>query len=359
MNMREIALEPQAQVGELSERGAQNRWAFLVGINQYRDQRFSRLQYCVNDVTVLKRVLEQVSYTVICLHDGDAISPRDRLFPVRENIEHELKQLCDQIEEDDLLLVYFACHGARQGDHTPRLVTEDTRATDIEARAIAISDLENWMRSSGAKRLVLMIDACHMGAGTDQRVGGVDPEFVRNVYELAEGFAFLAASTAAQTARELGGMQHGLFSYYILQGLAGAAVQPELEMVTVGSLQRYVLNEMRKQGVSDGINQQPMGRADGNLGDMVLVDLRKGDSEGVRSLFPEQHELQETALAGSYSDKAGRLRKEIELLQKKLERCFESRLTTDDPVREVTLERLEENLERDIADKRRQLAELD
>lgn len=61
----------------------------------------------------------------------------------------------------------------------------------------------------------------------------------------------------------------------------------------------------------------------------------------------------------SESSKKERLRKEIQLLQEQLERCFEKRLLTDDPDREVKLEKLEQELERKIAEKQSELDTLD
>ena len=62
--------------------------------------------------------------------------------------------------------------------------------------------------------------------------------------------------------------------------------------------------------------------------------------------------------SGSYLDKAERLRREISLLKEKRDRCFESRLLTTDPDREVTLERLEQKLEKDISLKEKLLSDI-
>lgn len=265
--------ENRANFGKMTH-PIRNRWAFLVGINQYRDSAYGELKYCVNDVTTLQALLKQVGYAaVVCLHDK--LEPRSARFPNRKNIADELQQLTQKVGPDDLLLVYFACHGTRAGDGKPRLIAEDTRAYNLPNQALAVADVEDWMRGSGAERLVLMLDACHIGVGTDQR-NMADPEFIRNVHELATGFALLAASTDQQSAYELGGLRHGVLSYYLLRGLAGEAEKENAELVTVRSLQEYVLNELKKRSVADGFWQDPMGRADGNLGDMILVDWRDG-----------------------------------------------------------------------------------
>lgn len=58
-------------------------------------------------------------------------------------------------------------------------------------------------------------------------------------------------------------------------------------------------------------------------------------------------------------DKVARLKKEIEHLEQQLENCFHTRLTTDDPERKVNLEIKEEQLDREIETKKRELAELE
>lgn len=57
-------------------------------------------------------------------------------------------------------------------------------------------------------------------------------------------------------------------------------------------------------------------------------------------------------------DKRERLEKEIKKLKDKLDRCFEKRLLTDDPEKEVDLEALEDKLDADIKQKEQELAQL-
>lgn len=253
----------------------QKRWALLVGINEYGDQSFSTLRYCVNDVLSLEGLLEQVGYTVVCMHDD--LPVRDARFPRFGYIKAEFKRLKAQFEPDDLLLVYFACHGTRGGDGLPRLAAEDTRSETLADTAISVADVEEWMRESGAGQLVLMLDACHMGQGTDERRAiVVDTDFLRAVCKRQpKGFALLAASTAEQASREFGNLEHGLFSYYVLSGLSGVAKAADSKQVTLGSLKRYILGELTREAVKAGISQRPQVRLAGDLDieEMVLVDL--------------------------------------------------------------------------------------
>ena len=337
----------------------QNRWAFLVGINQYRDPQIANLNYCVSDVTAMEQVLTQAGYTMVCLRDD--LDPRGPRFPNYKNIEDEFLQLAARVEPDDLLLVYFACHGTRQGDGVPRLLAEDTRLAKLEIESIAVAEVEQAMRDTGAGRLVMILDACHMVLGTEQR-SLADPEFVRNVYELATGFALIAASTDQQGAYELGDLEHGLLNYYLLQGLTGQAENEAAGFVTVGSLQRYVMNELKKKTVELGYQQQPMGRAEGNLGDMILVDWRgrkKPVLETAKSAAAGQGQnaKKSVKLGMAQQMKAERLKRQLKAKQEQYVREM-AKLGGLDGAAEYRVEQTLENLGSDIERLEMELQEL-
>ena len=89
---------------------ASNIYALLVGIDKYASP-VTPLEGCVNDVLALEQTLTHLGYTVTCLHDKlDGNNPK---FPNRDNVEARLIELCKAVQEDDLLWVYFACHGTR------------------------------------------------------------------------------------------------------------------------------------------------------------------------------------------------------------------------------------------------------
>jgi hypothetical protein len=250
----------------------QDRWALLVGVNRYVDPTFPPLKFCVNDVLALEATLKDLGYTVVTLYDNAA---QEHLRPTRDNVEAELTRLCQVAGPDDLLLVHFACHG-KLVDGKPVLITRETRAPTLARRALPLAEVERMMRDSEARRLVLTLDACHTGVEVGRDLA--DPEFIRNAYELAEGFALIAASTAQQIAQEWDEKEHGVFTYYLLEGLSGQADHDDKDFVTVGDLSLHVLNGLKHWNVEHaGLLQEPTARAEG-LGDIIVADYRHKSS---------------------------------------------------------------------------------
>lgn len=180
---------------------------------------------------------------------------------------------------DDLLWAHFACHG-KLVDGQPLLVTYETRAPTLARRALPLAGVEDQMRDSQARRLVLTIDACHTGVAVGRDIA--DPEFIKNAYDLAEGFALIAASTAQQVAQEWEEKQHGIFTYYLLEGLSGRADRNHKGLVTVGDLATHVLDGLRRWNVEHGgLLQEPTART-AMIGDLILADYRTGSRNGPR-----------------------------------------------------------------------------
>lgn len=244
------------------------RWALLVGINRYKDPNFPALKYCVSDVEALADSLEQLGYTVVLLHDRLRDETRK---PTRDNLEAALERLRQSAQEDDLILVHFAGHG-HLVDGQPVLITQEILQPLLARRALPVAQVESILRQGECRRIVFLLDACHTGLKMGRSL--TDPQFIRNVYELAEGFALIAASTSQQLAQEWDARAHGVFTYYLLEGLSGEADMQGKGFVTVSDLTNFVLDRLRRWYVEhQGRIQEPTARVEG-LGDMILADYR-------------------------------------------------------------------------------------
>jgi hypothetical protein len=244
-----------------------------VGINRYIDPSFPPLKYCLNDVEALETTLQAFGYTVVTLHDDVS---EERLMPTRDNVEAELARICRVAGPDDLIWVHIAAHG-RLVNGEPVLITHETREPTLAQRALRLTDVEQQMRESQARRRVLTLDACHTGVEVGR--GATDPQFIRNAYELAEGFALIAAGTAQQVAQEWEAEAHGVFTYYLLEGLRGEADREDKGFVTVSNLTTHTLDGLRRWNVEQGgLLQEPTARTEG-VGDIILADYRRNGLE--------------------------------------------------------------------------------
>lgn len=247
------------------------RHALLVGIRAYDDKSLATLPYSVNDVREMERLLDAKGYAVTSM-DDDTGAAAPHLLPTLENIRTELSLL--RLAPSDLLLVHFSCHGIRLQDGRPYLLTRDSDSSQVDNTVLPVAELIDRMAATGARRQVLLLDACYAGVGLFGRAAGgpevdlellgeslqpedppppppprekpanlADPAYVRDTYELAEGFAMLAASTAAQKSydREDAAHPNGLFTSLVIEGLSGRADVDGKGFVTVDDLKNHVV----------------------------------------------------------------------------------------------------------------------
>ena len=246
------------------------RWALLIGVNQYIDPTIRNLNYAVNDVQEMAALLQDLGYETVVVHDEVEEPFRT---PTRDNIEAELKTLCQAAQREDLLLVYFAGHGVRIGEKAFLLTREIRRAT-LSEKALTVQQIEMRVRRSAARRKVVLLDACHAGSDVGNR--DLDTDFTLHAHELAEGYALIAASTAGQAAQEVAGLRSGVFTEHVLEALRGKADREDKGYVTVDDVKTYALTALRRWHVRSGrAPQEPTSRLDG-MGDMILADLRDG-----------------------------------------------------------------------------------
>lgn len=263
-NTRDISATPEASDPST---GVRKRWALVIGANRYIDPTIATLSYAVNDAIELERLLTTLGYKVQALHDQAGSD----FQPTLTTIDHWLTRVCASAMEDDLILVYFAGHGMLQ-DGESVLIPVDVRREQIHQNALRVAAIERRLRDCPARRRVLLLDACHAGVDLGRSIH--DPNFIRDVYDLAEGTALLAASSARQIAQEgEHNQQHGLFTYYLLEGLSGSADNHK-GFVTFDDLRKHVLAGVRKWNFDHRrVIQEPTSRVEG-VGDIILADYR-------------------------------------------------------------------------------------
>ncbi len=207
--------------------------AVLVGINKYKDPNINNLSFAKNDAVVFGKLLEdriQQSDRTIRLFLDEAATKRNIMAAIGEDLPRS-------VAPDDIVLLYFSGHGSPEMDNstdkTSRyLIPHDAEYSNIYATGIDMErELPRWFERITQSKLVLMfIDSCFSGRSGGRTFEGPSIKAQRSEYrdispielsqlELGEGRLMIAACDDDQVARETSELQHGVFTYYLLQTL--------------------------------------------------------------------------------------------------------------------------------------------
>jgi len=259
-----------------------DRWAVVVGIGGHDSVDIPKLRYAVPDADAIYQVLTGPGgfkkEHVLLLTD------RTERKPTLRNIRWALGTfLSRSARKDDTVVIFFAGHGAPETD--PRglerdglakyLIPSDADPEDLYSSALPMDELQTIFGRIEAERVVAFLDTCYSGAAGGRtfvakrtRSSQVDDLFLERLTR-SKGRAIITASRPAEVSMELPELGHGIFTYYLLAGLNGAADLNGDGIVTVQELYDYVEQQVTKKSRSVGGNQHP---------------VMKGELEGVLPL---------------------------------------------------------------------------
>jgi uncharacterized caspase-like protein len=261
------------------------RWAVLAGINHY-DAGFPALRFCVSDATEIQAVLTawpDSGYAAerIRLLAGD--SETKAIVP-RAAILQELDDLVEKASPEDQLLFYFAGHGEPFDNNDVLLIPSDARPGRLLAHtAVSLAEVKRLLMLSQARSKIIILDACYTGVPTsadhsyrnlqsDQEEVERATSNVQRLAQHAEGLAILHAGSRSPV-RELPELGHGLFTYFLLQGLRGEANTRADAMITVTELYEYVRGQLGRWASShEGQAQYPTYELAG-YGDLTIINV--------------------------------------------------------------------------------------
>jgi hypothetical protein len=279
---RQLAAAPAP--GPPPPRPVPQRWAVVVGIGNYESPGVPRLTYTVPDAEAVYQMLT-----------GPAGFKKDHVLlltdkterkPTLRNLRWALGTfLARSAGKDDMVLIYFAGHGAPEVD--PRgherdglakyLIPADADPDDLYASALPMDELHTIFGRIEADQVVVFVDACYSGAAggrtfakkgfRDIRV--VDEAFLDRLTR-TKGRAIITASRPTELSMELPELGHGIFTYYLVRGMQGAADLDRDGVVTLQELYQYLEQEVTRKSRAAGGNQHP---------------VMKGELEGVLPLL--------------------------------------------------------------------------
>ncbi len=297
-------------------------WAVLIGVSRYQmgDQnvdgyRISNLKNAADDAQSIYDFLkspegggfrdEKDGGHMILLKDEQA---------TKANVERALASL-KQAKPNDYFVLYIAAHGAlipyrKPGSNTtvdiPYFVLFDSDLRNPENSMLKMEAFRQTVSEVPAKKGLVLSDTCHSGgvqlAGRDTSNSSIraNARYIEEMNEVASGVGYISAADQLEQSFENDNLNQGVFTYCMLQGLAGDADTNFDGKVTFNELQAYLRDEVprltdnkqhpKANTTAIAANYLPLSvvsyaenvAATGNPDDYGLMVIRTPDVDGVK-----------------------------------------------------------------------------
>ncbi|MEV8436408.1 TCP-1/cpn60 chaperonin family protein [Actinosynnema sp. NPDC051121] len=216
------------------------RHALLVATGEYEDVRLSRLRAPEQDVDRLAAVLE----------DPD-VGGFTTVEVLRDRADHEIRRAVEDVlaprEADDLVLLYFSCHGLTTAARRLYFAASNTVQDRPAGTAIPRSFLNEQLEDCRASGRILLLDCCFSGAFVE----GFKAAGTSVLDEVGAGYVVMTASNAYEYAFEQDSLSldaplASLFTDVLIEGLAGGAADLDGDgWIDVAELFKYAQGEVR------------------------------------------------------------------------------------------------------------------
>ena len=262
-------ISAKERITVIREKNLGDIWAVVIGIDRYPNAR--KLKYAVNDARAFKNYLQDY----IRVPDSNIFFLSDQ-NATKENIQRLMgTQLKRKVSREDTVIIFYAGHGAVETDPANQdgdgfekyLLPYDGELNDLYTTSISMDEIRKIFQRILAERLIFIADTCYSGASggrtmlaTKSRANLSDKFFER--ISKGKGRVIISSCSANEVSKEDDSLQHGIFSYFLLEGLKGKADHDADGIITVGELFSYLSRKVPEASDQD---QHP---------------VRKGETEG-------------------------------------------------------------------------------
>ena len=262
-----------------------NGHAVIIGIANYLS--VSPLPETVlNDARDVASVLTSDAHcgynhrNVCLLLDGNATLAR---------IQGALSFVAKSSGPDDTVIIFFSGHGALLGDSDDPLsaiLPVDCDGRTLDSSSLSETEFSAALRQISARRLVVLIDACHSGGAGSFKVEG-SPKLQtlrfseKSLDRLSQGTGrvLMASSRASETSLVLQGARNSVFTGHLLEILNGRGRTSGDGVIRVFDIFNHVAERVKRTVPG---RQHPIFKAS-DLEDNFPVVLDRG---GMKSTIP-------------------------------------------------------------------------
>jgi len=231
------------------------KWAVVVGVSEYKNPGIPSLKYADRDAEALANFLRRPEGGG---YDDDHMRVLLNKEATLQNVRDALINFLNQAIDMDLVMIYFAGHGAPEPARPQNiyLLTYDSDPASLGTSAFPMWDIQTVLaRYISAKRVIVFSDACHSGnisvnfatrgLGTTEQ--NLVNQYLTDLSKSKEGVVVFTASASGEVSQEFPEMAHGVFTYYLLEGLEGKADYDNDYTVTINELMQYVEEQVKRK----------------------------------------------------------------------------------------------------------------
>lgn len=159
------------------------------------------------------------------------------------------------------VFVFYSGHGLPSPDgkslyFLPYGVDQDL----LDETAIDQRKMVAAIQATQPKSVTMFIDSCYSGLSKtgDILLSGSKPVTLKNSdMDYPTGFTVMTASAPDQISSSSTELQHGIFSFYLMKGMEGDADLDDDKKITVGEMQKFLLDNVQLRAMSLNRKQTP------------------------------------------------------------------------------------------------------
>jgi hypothetical protein len=232
---------------------APNLYGLIVGIEQFENEELN-LKYSVNDARLIKNTIDTKSKALFKNIDLKYLSSKKQT--TKEYILNSFESIRTKIKPNDYFIFYVASHGTVENNKFHLLTSNVNFLDEIEDEAISDNKLISLIGNIPTPNKIVVFDTCYAGGAGGKMASalinkeitstrGLSNKDAIDLLKIESGASIFSASSSVQQAIE-GYNNHGLFTYFLAQGLNGKADSDNDGYVDLAELRKYVKKNVYK-----------------------------------------------------------------------------------------------------------------
>ncbi len=231
---------------------------YAVGVGDYASSDLEDLKYAAKDAQQFEQAIRKVAGNTYRDIKSQVIVNKSA---TKQNVETSLSRLTNEVQQGDVVMLFFSGHGVRDGEDT-YFMTTDGVAADPAPNSVDFSYIKKRLNRLIDKqcKVILFMDACHSGAM--QSKSGL-----RDLRMMLPNLIGFYSSSKLEESAESDKLGNGAFTHALLEGIGGKAANSDGQITTF-TLRNYIENELRKS------NAKQTPQIENEVGEIVLFDLK-------------------------------------------------------------------------------------